>query len=337
MGSTHIRFDWAMKRLLRQKANFGILEGFFSELLHRDVLIQEILESEGNKSDEDDKFNRVDILAKIDNGELVIIEVQNDREHDYFHRMNYGQGKLVTEYIGTGNKYSAVKRIISVNIVYFELGQGDDYIYEGHTEFRGIHANDILQLSALQRKAFPEITSVHEIFARYFIIKVNHFNRDAIDPLDQWIYFLKNNEIMDSFTAKGLQEANLKMRNDNLKGMERVAYDQFIKEQRIRMGEFDSALLEVKVKLQQQIEDAEAIAAQAQADAAQAQVAAAQAQVAAAQAEAIAKEERIEKEKALVGLRAMAQLLRVNGVSMDDIAAGTGLDMDELDALFRKK
>ncbi len=28
-----ISFDWAMKRLLRSKANFEILEGFLSELL----------------------------------------------------------------------------------------------------------------------------------------------------------------------------------------------------------------------------------------------------------------------------------------------------------------
>ncbi|MCI5150366.1 MAG: hypothetical protein D3916_13440 [Candidatus Electrothrix sp. MAN1_4] len=37
----HIRFDWAIKRLLRQKANFGILEGFLSELLKEDVKINE--------------------------------------------------------------------------------------------------------------------------------------------------------------------------------------------------------------------------------------------------------------------------------------------------------
>ena len=30
-----ISFDWAMKRLLRNKANFEVLEGFLSELLRR--------------------------------------------------------------------------------------------------------------------------------------------------------------------------------------------------------------------------------------------------------------------------------------------------------------
>ena len=44
-----VRFDWAMKRLLRQKDNFVILEGFLSELLGEDILIRNILESESNK------------------------------------------------------------------------------------------------------------------------------------------------------------------------------------------------------------------------------------------------------------------------------------------------
>ena len=34
-----ISFDWAMERLLRNKADFGILEGFLSELLRRDITI----------------------------------------------------------------------------------------------------------------------------------------------------------------------------------------------------------------------------------------------------------------------------------------------------------
>ncbi len=41
MAIKHIRFDWAMKRLLRNKANFEVLEGFMSELLYEDIFIQE--------------------------------------------------------------------------------------------------------------------------------------------------------------------------------------------------------------------------------------------------------------------------------------------------------
>lgn len=57
----YIRFDWAIKRLLRNKANFGVLEGLLTVLLGKGIHIIDILESEGNQQSGDDKFNRVDI------------------------------------------------------------------------------------------------------------------------------------------------------------------------------------------------------------------------------------------------------------------------------------
>ena len=56
-----IRFDYAMKKLLRNKANFGVLEGFIEVILEKKCKIQAILESEGNQDTSDEKFNRVDI------------------------------------------------------------------------------------------------------------------------------------------------------------------------------------------------------------------------------------------------------------------------------------
>ena len=67
------RFDCAIKRLLRNKYNFDILEGLLSELINEDFKIKQILESEGNKETEDDKFNRVDILVENNLVELVMV------------------------------------------------------------------------------------------------------------------------------------------------------------------------------------------------------------------------------------------------------------------------
>ena len=53
----YIRFDWAVKCLLRQKANFDVLEGFLTVLLGEEVKIIELLESESNQQSVDDKFN----------------------------------------------------------------------------------------------------------------------------------------------------------------------------------------------------------------------------------------------------------------------------------------
>jgi predicted transposase/invertase (TIGR01784 family) len=248
----HIRFDWAMKRLLRQKTNFAILEGFLSELLTYDVRIQELLESESNQSTQEDKYNRVDILVKNDKDELMLIEVQNDREHDYFHRMNYGQAKLTAQYISEGDEYDKIKKIISINIVYFELGQGDDYVYEGRTEFKGIHTNNTLTLSKKQTQLYKK-ASVSDIFTTYYIIKVNNFDDIAKNMLDEWIYFLKNNEIKIEFKAKGIQLAKDKLRKDNLQGDEKIAYDIFVKNQRIWANEIKSAFFDGQVEARKEL------------------------------------------------------------------------------------
>lgn len=114
-----VRFDWAMKRLLRHKSNFVVLEGFLSSLFEEKITICNILESEGNKEEFTDKFNRVDLLAENSKGELIIVEVQNNRELDYFLRMLYGVSKAVTEYISEGDLYEKIRKVYSVNIVYF--------------------------------------------------------------------------------------------------------------------------------------------------------------------------------------------------------------------------
>ena len=140
-----IRFDWAIKKLLRHKANFDILEGFLSVLLSEAIIIKQILDSESNKETEDGKHNRVDILVENSIGELVIIEVQNSKEYDYFHRILFGTSKIITEHIKQGEPYASVKKIISITIAYFDLGQGEDYVYHGTNSFKGIHKGDVLE------------------------------------------------------------------------------------------------------------------------------------------------------------------------------------------------
>ena len=219
-----ISFDWAMKKLLRSKANFDILEGFLSELLHDDITIIEVLESESNKETATNKFNRVDLKVKTKSDEIVIIEVQYDREYDYFHRLAYGSSKVITEHLQEGKPYSDIVKVISVNIVYFELGEGSDYVYHGTTNFSGIHNHDVLSLSSLQKSLYKR-DHIQQIYPEYYLIKVNNFDDVAKDTLDEWIYFLKNEEIKESFNAKGLKKAKAELDVMHLNEPERVAYE----------------------------------------------------------------------------------------------------------------
>ncbi len=218
-----ITFDWAMKRLLRSKANFEILEGFLSELLYEDIVILEILEGESNKENKRDKFNRVDLKVKNSAGEIIIIEVQHEREYDFLQRMLYGASRAITEHLNESEAYSRLVKVISVNILYFDLGHGCDYIYRGVTSFTGIHDNDQLQLSSRQQMMYGK-EQVFHLFPEYYLIRINNFNDIAKTPLDEWIYFLKNEEIKDEFKAKGLQKAKKAFSLLNQPENERLAY-----------------------------------------------------------------------------------------------------------------
>jgi predicted transposase/invertase (TIGR01784 family) len=218
-----ISFDWAVKRLLRNKANFGILEGFLSELLHQDIKIDRILESESNQEHEADKFNRVDILAEDAQKQLIIIELQNNRELDYFQRMLFGVSKAVTEYINLGDEYLKVRKVYSVNIVYFDLGQGTDYIYHGITHFTGMHTHEELMLSVRQQQLFLRQTA-GALFPEYYVIRVNQFNDIAKDTLDEWVFYLKNGDIKEGSRAKGLAEVRRKLTTGQLNKEDRAIY-----------------------------------------------------------------------------------------------------------------
>ncbi|MCI5178468.1 MAG: Rpn family recombination-promoting nuclease/putative transposase [Candidatus Electrothrix sp. AW3_4] len=221
-----ISFDWAMKKLLRSKANFEILEGFLSELLMEDVTILEILESESNQEDVRDKFNRVDLKVTNQKKEILIIEVQYEREFDYLQRILFGTSKVITEHLQKKEPYSKVTKVISINILYFDLGHGEDYIYHGTTSFRGLHEQDLLQLSEEQQNLYGR-DKLHEIFPEYYLVKVNNFNDIAKDTLDEWIYFLKNEEIKGDFKAKGLEKAKQELDILKLSDEERRAYERY--------------------------------------------------------------------------------------------------------------
>ncbi|HAE40305.1 MAG TPA: hypothetical protein DCG57_16970 [Candidatus Riflebacteria bacterium] len=221
-----VSFDWAIKRLLRSKANFDILEGFLSELLGDDIKILALLESESNKDYSGQKINRLDLKVANHKNEIVIIEIQYNHEYDYFFRMMFAASKATCEHISEGDAYFQAVKVISINILYFDLGHGSDYIYHGQTVFTGLHRHDELGLSSEQQKLFKQ-TTPGDIFPEFYLIKVNNFNGVARNTLDEWIYFLKNEEIKPGFKAKGLLQAKDRLDIMKLSDAERLAYSRY--------------------------------------------------------------------------------------------------------------
>lgn len=223
-----IRLDWAIKNILRDKKNFDILEGFLAAVLCRDITILSILESESNQEDQSDKFNRVDLLVENDLGEKLIIEIQNNREVHYLERLLYGTSKVIVENLKLGEQYKEIKKVISISILYFILGEGiDDYVYYGNTEFKGIHTNTILRLRRKEKNAIKVIESKN-IFPEYYLIEVEKFQDIIESDLDEWIYFLKNETIRNDFKAKNIHKAKEKLDILKLSPKDRKRYERFL-------------------------------------------------------------------------------------------------------------
>ena len=243
MKRTLVSFDWAIKRLLRQKANFDILEGFLSELLMQEVVIHSLLESESNKIDESDRHNQLDLLCENDRGELIIIEVQYYSEVDYFQRMLFGTSKVITEYISAGEPYAQVRKVYSVNILYFDLGQGEDYLYRGTMEFKGLNFRDALNLSSSQMRHFQRETP-GELYPEYYLIKVNNFDDVAKSSLDEWVYYLKNSKLPRTYQAKGLDKVEQRLKYDKMDATRKQEYDQHLESLQISKSMIETAKLE---------------------------------------------------------------------------------------------
>ena len=243
----YIRFDWAVKRLLRQKANFGVLEGFLTVLLGEEVKIIELLESESNQQTIDDKFNRVDIKARNSKDEIIIVEIQNTRELYYLERILYGVAKAITEHISLGERYYEVKKIYSISILYFDIGKGDDYLYHGQNNFTGVHTGDWLEVTTKEKDALVRKLPA-EVFSEYFLIRVNEFNKVAVTPLEEWIEYLKTGCIRPDTTAPGLGEARKKLIYYNMSPEERHAYDEHLSAIMIQNDVLDGAKLEGRME-----------------------------------------------------------------------------------------
>ena len=228
-----VRFDWAMKYILRNKANFDVLEAFLSNLLKEEIKVLDILESESNMEAENRKFNRVDLKCKDSQGRHIIIEIQNQREADYLQRLLWGTSKAVVEGLQLGSRYSEVVKVISISILYHTMRANEkentDFIYYGTTELVGLHTKKPLILHETVSKGDKvSIVTGKDVFPEYYMIYAEKFQDVINDDIDEWVYFFKHGEIRDDFKSPGILLAAKKLDYLMMPEDERKAYDGYL-------------------------------------------------------------------------------------------------------------
>jgi predicted transposase/invertase (TIGR01784 family) len=222
MKRTIISFDYAIKTVFRDKANFDILSGFLTELLERNVEVLEVVDSEGNPSGPAGKTNRLDVKAKFDDGEIAVFEFQYDEMKDFLGKAVFNASKAVVEQVPKGSRVFDFKKVYSINISYYNMGAEKEYVFRGRLdELTGIHYNETMPFSQSLGANIPS----RQIHPEYYLILPNMFGEQIKSKFDEWVYVLKTSTVKSEFTAAGIQQAGERLDTLKMTPEELAAYE----------------------------------------------------------------------------------------------------------------
>ncbi|ONI40951.1 hypothetical protein AN396_04115 [Candidatus Epulonipiscium fishelsonii] len=230
-----VSFDFAIKYLLRQKDNFEILEGFLTALLNEPIEVLDIIESESNKHSDISKGNRVDLMIRDSQDRRMIVEIQHASESDYLERMVFETAKTIVDNLDKGKSYGNIVKVISINILYFNLGEGNGYLYKGELQFTDMYEKH-------KDKAVLKYST--DKLPEYYLIRTTKFKNKFNTDLDDWIYMFKNNEVREDATTKGLVLAKEKLDILKMDEIQKREYDSFIHNRRISNSMLETAKAE---------------------------------------------------------------------------------------------
>jgi len=192
MSLLPVKSDFVFKLIFGDQRNVDILAAFLRSVL--DIPDDEydqltIVDPYLKKESEDDKYSILDVKLHTVSGDIIHIEIQLRVLSDLAARTIYSQSKLVTEQMASGDKWSIIKRAITIIITDdIFVPEGDKY----HHQFRyrtmdGIEFTDLSEINTLDLNKLPP-------------------DDDSTD-LWYWMKFIKSDdeEVMDMLATRSPQ------------------------------------------------------------------------------------------------------------------------------------
>lgn len=223
MMKQYIRFDWAMRHLLRCANGYDVLEGLLVTLLNEPVRMCGMWEAEDDPEDEYDKLDRMDMLVENSKGEQMLVEVQNNNEHVYYQRHLFGVSKPVTACVNRRSGYEHINRIYCINLVYFMFYYTPKAnVYRGTTELRSDNG-DVLNIFPFQF-SLPHVSIDNPLLPEYYILVASRFSQKPQSSFEEWAYYLNTGCIPEKVTAPGLAQAKNMLSIDRMSKSDQKAY-----------------------------------------------------------------------------------------------------------------
>jgi predicted transposase/invertase (TIGR01784 family) len=203
-----VSFDYAIKYLLRDKANFSIVEGFISALLqtkgYKPIKILALLESESNREDDKLKRSLADMIVEDTDHNKYIIEIERSFRDNFIHKACFNSSRLIVDNISEGKDFRDIVKIFHISLLYFQIGN-KGVIYHGKTIIHDIDTNERLMVH-IQNKKTHEFYDAVDILPEYFFISVPMFNDIIEKEIDQFLYVMKHDDVPKDFESPYMKQ-----------------------------------------------------------------------------------------------------------------------------------
>ena len=122
-----VSFDYAIKYLLKDKGDYGIVEGFISALLktkgYKDVKIVALLESESNKEGSKSKRSLADLIVEDEDHHKYIIEIERNVKDSFIHKSLFNTSRLIVDNLAQREDYTQILKVFHILAAIFSNRQ----------------------------------------------------------------------------------------------------------------------------------------------------------------------------------------------------------------------
>jgi predicted transposase/invertase (TIGR01784 family) len=225
-----ISFDYAIKYLLKDKADYDIVEGFISALIaqegYKPVKIKALLEPESNKESKLLKRSIADLIVEDEDGNNYIIEIDRAYTNLFLHKAVFNTSRLIVDNLGTNQDYLKIKKVFHINLLYFPFPDTKSPLHHGKVIFHEIDKAHPVDFHLVDRGM--NIFDLHNIFPEYFVISIPLFDDVIRQEIDEWLYLMKHSEVKESFKSPYMQKVAERLNILKMTNAERNIYDSYI-------------------------------------------------------------------------------------------------------------
>lgn len=243
-----ISFDYAIKYLLRDKKDYEIVEGFLSILLQTQgygaVKIISLLESESNKEGSKAKRSIADLVVEDENKKKYIIEVERNEKYSFIQKACFNTSRLIVDNLSVQQDYTDIVKVFHISLLYFPIREmmplsdlcptakmdhpKKTALYHGKTLFHDVYEGQPVHIHLKDPKT-NRVYNTTDIFPEYFFISVPEFNDIIQGEIDEWLWMMKYNEVLDTFKSRYMEKIKEKLKVLNMSNEERCNYFLYLK------------------------------------------------------------------------------------------------------------